>query len=299
MGIVQMQLYSRELEDGSYLPVDFERDLLAGDQCGAWDGVDEYLLGEEVCDYAAAETSNFNFMFPKSVQTPDPNADDALLQISEGEQRNVRTVNCVCCLCVTFFSLTYSCCHLTVAQWWFEVDPEMYQIAKEATANLTLKRESDGSVLPYTPGVVAGGNGVSGPTFVDNAEYRQYVFEEFDAVCLDMESAATAHIAFQNNIPFLFFRSLSDLAGADQDGNILTVFFTVAAENAFAVTLAFIEAMYPDGEDAMDMDNEAEEEREEGIEVPPEETSTSGGTTVRMFGPGAFSFLVLYGPIKF
>lgn len=115
----------------------------------------------------------------------------------------------------------------------------------KATADVSLKSTANNVTLPYQPAIFAGGNGVSGPTFVDNAEYRAYVFREFGARCLDMETAAAAHIAFQNDIPFLFFRSLSDLAGADQDGNVMQVFFSVAAENAFTVTLAFIEAMYP------------------------------------------------------
>jgi adenosylhomocysteine nucleosidase len=125
----------------------------------------------------------------------------------------------------------------------------MYQVAQTAIATITLKNEANGATLPYTPEVFFGGNGVSGPTFVDNSAYREYVFDQFQARCLDMETAAAAHIAYQNDVPFLFFRSLSDLAGADQDGNVMSAFFSVAADNAFAVTLAFIEAMYPDEEE--------------------------------------------------
>jgi hypothetical protein len=69
-----------------------------------------------------------------------------------------------------------------------------------------------------------------------------------------VETAAAAHIAYQNDIPVLFFRSLSDLAVADQDGNAISVFFTVAAENAFTVTSAFINALYPDEEVAAPTD---------------------------------------------
>ena len=121
----------------------------------------------------------------------------------------------------------------------------MLEVAKNATQGLVLKNASNGVTLDYTPEVFVGGNGVSGPTFVDNAQYRQYVYDEFQALCLDMETAAAAHIAYQNNISVLFFRSLSDLAGADQDGNVMQVFFAVAAENAFTVMSAFIAALYP------------------------------------------------------
>jgi nucleoside phosphorylase len=153
--------------------------------------------------------------------------------------------------------------NLTDFQWWLQVDPEMYQVAQTAMSTVTLKNEANGVTLPYTPTVSFGGNGVSGPAFVDNAAYREYVFDQFQARCLDMETAAAAHIAYQNDVPFLFFRSLSDLAGADQDGNVIGVFFSVAAENAFAVTLAFIEAMYPD--------------EEETTPAPTDEETTPGG----------------------
>ena len=99
--------------------------------------------------------------------------------------------------------------------------------------------------MPYVPSLVMGGNGVSGPTFVDNKEYREYIYREIQARCVDMETAAAAHIAYQNNIPFVFFRSLSDLAEADEDANVMTIFFTLAAKNAFYVTHAVIEALYP------------------------------------------------------
>jgi adenosylhomocysteine nucleosidase len=117
----------------------------------------------------------------------------------------------------------------------------MYQVFQTAIAKVTLKNETLTATFLYTPKVIFGGNGVSGPTFVDNAAYREYIFDQFQARCVDMETAAAAHIAYQNDVPFLFFRSLSDLAH--------TEIFSIATENANAVTLAFIEAMYPDEEE--------------------------------------------------
>ena len=43
----------------------------------------------------------------------------------------------------------------------------------------------------------------------------QYVFETFKAQVLDMESAAVATVAYANGVPFIAFRSLSDLAGGN------------------------------------------------------------------------------------
>jgi nucleoside phosphorylase len=80
--LYQMQVYSRETEDG-YLPVDFEQDLLVGKDCGGFDGVDRFLAGDGPCDWTTGEASNFGFMFPKTVQRPDPNEPDPVKQISE------------------------------------------------------------------------------------------------------------------------------------------------------------------------------------------------------------------------
>jgi adenosylhomocysteine nucleosidase len=90
--------------------------------------------------------------------------------------------------------------------------------------------------------VVVGGNGVSGPTFVDNADYRQWAWETFEADVLDMESAAVAHVAYVNDVPFLAFRSLSDLAGGGPGENEINIFYQLAADNAAQVLLAFLDA---------------------------------------------------------
>ena len=57
------------------------------------------------------------------------------------------------------------------------------------------------------------GNGVSGQAFVDNAAFREYTFKTFNASVLDMETSALAMVAYANGVPYIAFRSLSDLAG--------------------------------------------------------------------------------------
>jgi adenosylhomocysteine nucleosidase len=90
--------------------------------------------------------------------------------------------------------------------------------------------------------VVMGGNGVSGPAFVDNAAFRDYTFKTFEANVLDMETAATAQVAYSNGVPYIAFRSLSDLAGGGPGENELDTFFKVAADNSATVLLAFLAA---------------------------------------------------------
>ena len=49
-------------------------------------------------------------------------------------------------------------------------------------------------------------------------------FETFGARVLDMESAAVAHVAYANGVPFIAIRSLSDLAGGGEGANQMAVF---------------------------------------------------------------------------
>jgi adenosylhomocysteine nucleosidase len=67
--------------------------------------------------------------------------------------------------------------------------------------------------------VRVGGTGVSGPVFLDNADYRKWVFATWDAECTDMESAAYAQVCWANHTPFLIVRGLSDLAGGQHAPN--------------------------------------------------------------------------------
>ncbi|MET3584729.1 nucleoside phosphorylase [Pseudorhizobium tarimense] len=55
-----------------------------------------------------------------------------------------------------------------------------------------------------------------------------------------MESAATAHVAYSNSIPFIAFRSLSDLAGGGEGANEMGVFFALASENSARFVKAFL-----------------------------------------------------------
>jgi adenosylhomocysteine nucleosidase len=131
-----------------------------------------------------------------------------------------------------------------VREFWIPADAALLEIARKATDGVTLKRCADANAcLVAMPRVVVGGNGVSGPAFVDNAAFRAYVFATFNAQVLDMESAAVAHVATTNGVPFLAFRSLSDLAGGGAGENEMRTFETLASENSVAVLRAFLKAM--------------------------------------------------------
>jgi adenosylhomocysteine nucleosidase len=102
---------------------------------------------------------------------------------------------------------------------------------------------TDNHCFERPPRVAVGGNGVSGQAFVDNRDFRKFTFKTFQARVLDMESAAVAHVAYANGVPFIAFRSLSDLAGGDQGENQLRTFFQLAADNTATVVRAFLRAL--------------------------------------------------------
>jgi adenosylhomocysteine nucleosidase len=126
---------------------------------------------------------------------------------------------------------------------WFEVDPQMLEVA-EGLEDIALSAQTpDGRLLDYTPKLVVGGAGVSSSAFIDNADYRDYVFATFEARVADMESAAAAHVAYANDISFIAFRSLSDLAGAEHEANEMNIFMSLAAENSVRVVCCFLKAL--------------------------------------------------------
>lgn len=127
-------------------------------------------------------------------------------------------------------------------KFWFDADPAMMEAARRA-AGVKLERcDAQNVCLTHDPRVVIGGNGVSGQAFVDNAAFREYTFKTFAANVLDMETAATAMVAYSNGVPFIAFRSLSDLAGGGDGENEINTFFRIAADNSARVLLAFLEA---------------------------------------------------------
>jgi adenosylhomocysteine nucleosidase len=131
-------------------------------------------------------------------------------------------------------------------KFWFEVDPQLLAIARgighTPLANCTDGKESTQKCLTVPPRIVIGGNGVSGQAFMDNAAFRAYTFKTFEANVLDMETAAAAHVAYSNGVPFIAFRSLSDLAGGGDGENEISTFMNLAATNAAKVLLDFLAA---------------------------------------------------------
>jgi len=135
----------------------------------------------------------------------------------------------------------------------YEVDPEMFAVAGQITPVLarcgpkavaTQGAAPDPKLCVATqPKLVLGGRGVSATVFLANPHYRAYLFEQLQAQTFEMETAALAHVAYANGIPYIAFRSLSDLAGAEEfNADVGALFASGLAEtNEAAVTLAFLD----------------------------------------------------------
>ena len=152
--------------------------------------------------------ANFGMMFPRSVTVQRPGAD------------------------------------APETRFWFPVDDSLLAAARVAAADVELEHCTANDIcLRHIPRIVVGGAGVSGGAFVDNAAFREHTFDTFGARVLDMESAAVAHVAYANGVPFIAVRSLSDLAGGGEGENQMEVFLGLAAGNAAEVVKALLRSL--------------------------------------------------------
>lgn len=136
--------------------------------------------------------------------------------------------------------------------YWFEVDPALFAAAQGTVTTVLESCDAKNVCLKNPAKVVVGGAGGSAQSFVDNAEYRDYLFNTFGMRVLEMEGAAVAQVAYLLNTPFIVIRANSDLAGGGDPedklpggGNPIDVFWQIAAQNAAKVTLAILEQYNP------------------------------------------------------
>lgn len=78
---------------------------------------------------------------------------------------------------------------------------------------------------------------ITGEAFITEKE-RAALIEAFKPQCVDMESAAVAHVCYANRIPFIVIRSISDYA--DENG---TESFEANSEKAALNSLEVVEAL--------------------------------------------------------
>jgi adenosylhomocysteine nucleosidase len=128
-------------------------------------------------------------------------------------------------------------------QAWFPVDSAMLSVAAKVAHSVALENCTIQKICTDTiPKIVVGGSGVSNPTFVDDPAYRDWLWEDFSADVVDMDSSPIAYVAHQYDLPYLVIRSVSDLAGGGEGLNQVNTFMRLAARNAAAFSFAFLTA---------------------------------------------------------
>lgn len=126
----------------------------------------------------------------------------------------------------------------------YAVDARMAAAARRASEAVAPALEAfcPGGGACIQPRIALEERCVSGSGFLANSAVRLYLANELGASCVDMETAGVAHAARANGVPFIAFRSLSDLAGDDRHPEKVGAFFSsgVAQRNAARVTLGFL-----------------------------------------------------------
>ncbi|ONI23720.1 hypothetical protein PRUPE_2G204100 [Prunus persica] len=100
--------------------------------------------------------------------------------------------------------------------------------------------------LPQKPQLVVGLRGSTANIFVDNAAYRDFLFQTFRVSSVDMESSAVVMTSLSNGFPVIVIRGLSDLAGGQSGHNSIDTFGSLAAINACKVVVQFIKQLHHD-----------------------------------------------------
>ncbi|XP_077234937.1 bark storage protein A-like [Tasmannia lanceolata] len=123
---------------------------------------------------------------------------------------------------------------------WLDMNTTWYQAAAEQLQDLELLQcVNETYCLPETPKVVFGLRGSTADIFVDNAAFRDFLFETFNVSTVDEESAAVVMTAMSSALPVIVFRGVSDLAGGDSNWSS-TSLSSLAATNALKTAIEFI-----------------------------------------------------------
>ena len=110
---------------------------------------------------------------------------------------------------------------------YFSATPELLELAEQA-----LEALPDLPVGDRTAKLMVGGNGVTGSVFLDNADYRKWTRDVFNAEVTEMESAAVGQVCMINEVPWVIIRGVSDLAGGQEGKNEENIYDGIASVNA-------------------------------------------------------------------
>ncbi|KAM6584313.1 hypothetical protein CsatB_011315 [Cannabis sativa] len=123
-----------------------------------------------------------------------------------------------------------------VNQHWLHVASKLEGMELKQCVNSTL-------CLEKKPKLVVGLRGSTSNIFVDNAAYRDFLFQTFQVSSSDMESFAVVMTSLSNGFPVLVIRGLSDIAGGQEGTNTIELFGSLAALNTANSVIRFLKEL--------------------------------------------------------
>jgi len=122
---------------------------------------------------------------------------------------------------------------------YFPCDTSLINLARQAGKNLLLEKIKSPQGL-RSPKIITG-TIVTGDVFVSSEKATQELQKQMHAEATEMEGAAVAQVSYQQHIPFLVIRSMSDNASSTAHADIET-FYQIAARNSANLVMAIMTA---------------------------------------------------------
>jgi adenosylhomocysteine nucleosidase len=122
---------------------------------------------------------------------------------------------------------------------YFPCDTSLINLAQKAGQNLVLEKIKSPQGL-RSPKIISGII-VTGDVFVSSEKATQELQKQMHAEATEMEGAAVAQVSYQQHVPFLVIRSMSDNASSTAHADIET-FYQIAARNSANLVMAIMTA---------------------------------------------------------
>lgn len=120
----------------------------------------------------------------------------------------------------------------------YTADTLLLQSADVAIAKIKLTKIKVGKVLKLP--TIIHGIVVTGDMFIASSAKNKELREKYKADAVEMEGAAVAQVCWQNNVPCLVIRSLSDAADENAKSHY-DYFIDIAAQNSATLVMALVE----------------------------------------------------------
>ena len=144
----------------------------------------------------------------------------------------------------------------------FPADPELLQVTETALADIKLNpfQTPQGQRHPR----IIKGTVVTGDIFVAFDAKKTALHKNLSADAVEMEGAAVAQICWQQDVPCLVIRSLSDNAGANASEDFKK-YYKIAARNSATLVTRIISQLHPEQSPQQDTTTNPEQTQESSV----------------------------------